>query len=164
MIKSIIFCGKGGQGILYASNIFVNVLFSNTNLYISSSDIHGLARRGGSVRSEIKYGTEVIYSPVVENADYIVDFDGNEYDNYLNLCTLETTIISAKKCNTLNNNCNFVNIDLSEIAFEKNISKKFQNMILLGFFIKFLNFEELNWRQFITSNDNYEAFIIGANS
>ena len=164
MIKSIIFCGKGGQGILYASNIFVNVLFYNTNLYISSSDIHGLARRGGSVRSEIKYGTEAIYSPVVENADYIVDFDGHEYNNYLNLCKFKATIISAKKSNPRNNNCNFVSLDLSEIALKKNISKKFQNMILLGFFIKFLNFEELNWRQFITSNDNYEAFIMGTNS
>lgn len=81
-MTNIIFCGKGGQGILFASNLFTQYLFNYTNNYISSSDIHGLVKRGGAVSSEIKFGKEFIYSPVVEDADYIVDFDGNEFLNY----------------------------------------------------------------------------------
>jgi Pyruvate/2-oxoacid:ferredoxin oxidoreductase gamma subunit len=132
-MTSIIFCGKGGQGVLYASNIFVKAIFLNTSLYVSSSDIHGLARRGGSVRSEIKYSTSTIFSPVVEKADYIVDFDGSEHSLYKSMYTSNTTIISIKQPNDLIGYCKFIVVDSSEISLQNNIPKRFQNMILLVF-------------------------------
>lgn len=33
---------------------------------------------------EVRYETEPIYSPVIECVNYIVDFDGNEYKQYIN--------------------------------------------------------------------------------
>lgn len=163
-MTNIIFCGKGGQGILYASNIFVKAIFFNTSLYVSSSDIHGLARRGGSVRSEIRYSTSTIFSPVVEKADYIVDFDGAEHILYESQCTSNTTIISIKQPNNLIGKCKFIYINLFEISSLNNIPKKFQNMILLGFLVKYLHLEKFNWHELITSSKNYEAFILGTNS
>lgn len=163
-MTSIIFCGKGGQGILYASDLFVKGIFFNTSLYVSSSDIHGLARRGGSVRSEIKYSVSTIFSPVIEKADYIVDFDGTEHFLYKSQYTSNTTIISVKQPNVLISKCNFICVDSYEISMQNNIPKKFQNMILLGFFVKYLHFENFNWHELITHNKNYEAFILGTNS
>ena len=73
---NILFCGKGGQGIIYASKIFTECIFYNSNFEICSSEIHGIVRRGGPVQAQIRINQFAIYSPVFETADYIVDFDG----------------------------------------------------------------------------------------
>lgn len=70
---NILFCGKGGQGIIYASKIFTECIFYNSNFEICSSETHGIVRRGGPVQTQIRINQSTIYSPVFETADYIVD-------------------------------------------------------------------------------------------
>lgn len=64
---SILMGGVGGQGIILASKIQAH----GNDLKIS--EIHGMAQRGGSVLTHVRYGPEV-HSPLMEagQADYII--------------------------------------------------------------------------------------------
>lgn len=161
-MTNIIFCGKGGQGILFASNLFTQYLFNYTNNYISSSDIHGLVKRGGAVSSEIKFGKEFIYSPVVEDADYIVDFDGNEFLNYQDRFKKTSTIIIPDN-KEISSSCNIIQFDLYNLLLKNHLHPQQKNMIILGYFVKILNMESPNWKKIIKSHSNYLAFLVGTN-
>jgi indolepyruvate ferredoxin oxidoreductase beta subunit len=69
---NIIIAGLGGQGVLKASDILVDAVFS-TGLDVKKSEVHGMAQRGGSVCSDIRFGPEV-FSPMVPpgEAEYLV--------------------------------------------------------------------------------------------
>ena len=74
-VKSIMIVGVGGQGTLLASRILGSV-FTARGLDVKVSEVHGMAQRGGSVVTYVKYG-ERVYSPVVDagEADYILAFE-----------------------------------------------------------------------------------------
>lgn len=69
---NIIFYGIGGQGILKASELCSNAALI-AGLHVKKSEVHGMAQRGGSVESHVRFGTEV-YSPLVPEgrADILV--------------------------------------------------------------------------------------------
>jgi len=73
--KSILIVGVGGQGVLLASQV-VSQVFKIEGYDVKVSEIHGMAQRGGSVHSMIRYGKK-IYSPLVPQgeADYILSFE-----------------------------------------------------------------------------------------
>ncbi len=75
---SILIVGVGGQGTLLASRIIGNLMLSLGN-DVKMSEVHGMAQRGGSVVTHVKYGQEVS-SPLVEKgcADYILAFENLE--------------------------------------------------------------------------------------
>ena len=160
LITNIFFCGKGGNGVLYASSIFCTVLFESTACKIISSDIHGISRRGGSVLSEVRYGTEPIYSPVIECANYIVDFDGDEYRQYTNRLSSNGKILKAFNGDT-DISDEIICIDLLSKLKEHNLPLKTSNMIILGNFVKVLGLDNLPWKNFITDKYNYLAFLLG---
>lgn len=67
--------GVGGQGTLLASRIIGNALIEQ-GYDVKMSEVHGMAQRGGSVVTYVKYG-EKVYSPIVEKAgaDIILAFE-----------------------------------------------------------------------------------------
>ena len=69
---SILFAGRGGQGVLTASLITARAFFLS-GYDVKKSDIKGIARRGGTVLSTLIAG-EKIYNPKVapETADIVV--------------------------------------------------------------------------------------------
>jgi indolepyruvate ferredoxin oxidoreductase beta subunit len=69
---SILMGGVGGQGIILASKILAHVIQAHGN-DLKISEIHGMAQRGGSVLTHVRYGPEV-HSPLIEagQADYII--------------------------------------------------------------------------------------------
>ncbi|MDW7651013.1 MAG: indolepyruvate oxidoreductase subunit beta [Bacillota bacterium] len=69
---SILMGGVGGQGIILASKILAHVIQAHGN-DLKISEIHGMAQRGGSVLTHVRYGEEV-NSPLIEagQADYII--------------------------------------------------------------------------------------------
>lgn len=73
--KSIMIVGVGGQGTLLASRIIGNALIEQ-GFDVKMSEVHGMAQRGGSVVTYVKYG-EKVYSPIVEKAgaDLILAFE-----------------------------------------------------------------------------------------
>jgi len=64
LIRSILFAGVGGQGIIKASDITCQAIMK-AGLDVKKSEIHGMAQRGGCVTSQVRYGTKV-YSPLAE--------------------------------------------------------------------------------------------------
>lgn len=83
VVKSIMIVGVGGQGTLLASRVMGNVLMRQ-GYDVKLSEVHGMAQRGGSVVTYVKYGDHV-YSPVIEKgeADLIVSFELCEAARYL---------------------------------------------------------------------------------
>lgn len=61
--KRIMLAGVGGQGILLASRILSAGLIK-AGYDVKSSEVHGMAQRGGSVVTQLSYG-EKVYSPIV---------------------------------------------------------------------------------------------------
>ena len=81
--SNILLCGVGGQGILLASEILSDVAMT-AGLDVKKSEIHGMAQRGGSVVSHVRFG-ETVYSPTVRpgDADMIISFERMETLRYL---------------------------------------------------------------------------------
>jgi len=78
-VYSITFGGIGGQGILKASEICSwAALFAG--YHVKKSEVHGMAQRGGSVESHVRFGKRV-YSPLVPmgGADVLVCFHLEEH-------------------------------------------------------------------------------------
>ncbi len=69
---SILMVGVGGQGIILASKILAQVV-QRLNFDLKISEVHGMAQRGGSVVTHLRYGTEV-HTPLIDEgeADYIM--------------------------------------------------------------------------------------------
>ncbi|HTW93137.1 MAG TPA: indolepyruvate oxidoreductase subunit beta [bacterium] len=80
---NILVCGVGGQGVLLFSNI-VSELALTAGLDVKKSEVHGMAQRGGSVTSHIRYAPKVA-SPLIEEgtADIIVAFEMMEALRYI---------------------------------------------------------------------------------
>ena len=93
MVKNIIMAGVGGQGIILASNIACGV-FLQAGFDVKKSEIHGMAQRGGSVVSHVRFGDKV-YSPVISSgsADIIVSFENMEFLRYANFINTATVLI-----------------------------------------------------------------------
>lgn len=65
--KNILIVGVGGQGTLMTSRILARVAV-NLGYDVKATEVHGMAQRGGSVVSEVRYGPKV-YSPVIKKGD-----------------------------------------------------------------------------------------------
>jgi indolepyruvate ferredoxin oxidoreductase beta subunit len=77
---NITFGGTGGQGILKAAEICGwAAMFAG--YHVKKSEVHGMAQRGGSVESHVRFGKKV-FSPVVSTggADVLVCFHPEEHD------------------------------------------------------------------------------------
>ena len=66
-IMNLFLCGVGGQGILLASEIISSACMK-AGFDVKQSEVHGMAQRGGSVISHIRFG-EKVYSPLIELGD-----------------------------------------------------------------------------------------------
>ena len=67
--------GVGGQGILLTANLLGRVA-ALAGLDVKKSEIHGMAQRGGSVASSVRFG-ENVHSPIIPagESDLLVAFD-----------------------------------------------------------------------------------------
>lgn len=74
-MKSVIFCGVGGQGVILASKVLMEVAM-NAGFDVRESEVHGMAQRGGSVECTVRFG-EKVYSPLIAkgDADFVVSFE-----------------------------------------------------------------------------------------
>lgn len=80
---NILIVGVGGQGTLLTSRILAQVAVQLGH-DVKVSEIHGMAQRGGSVVSEVRYGDK-IYSPIIKkgDADIILAFEKLEAARWL---------------------------------------------------------------------------------
>ena len=80
---NILICGVGGQGVLLFSDVLSASALA-AGLDVKKSEVHGMAQRGGSVTSHVRYAPKV-YSPLIEEgtADFLVAFEQLEALRYL---------------------------------------------------------------------------------
>ena len=80
--KSIMIVGVGGQGTLLTSRILGGITTS-AGYDVKLSEVHGMAQRGGSVVTFVRYG-EKVYEPIVEEgcADVLIAFERLEAKRY----------------------------------------------------------------------------------
>ncbi|MEZ0535819.1 indolepyruvate oxidoreductase subunit beta [Caldicellulosiruptoraceae bacterium PP1] len=175
MTKSILVVGVGGQGNLLLSRILGDVFLSK-GFDVKISEVHGMAQRGGSVVTYVKFG-EKIYSPLIEKneADFILAFEkleGLRWIDYLKddgvliLNDYEIppmSVISgiSKYPDVISilekQNLNYKLVDLNSVVNKLN-SSRVMNIALLGYFSKYFDFSEQDWIDAIKRNIK-EKFI-----
>jgi indolepyruvate ferredoxin oxidoreductase, beta subunit len=74
-IMSISLVGVGGQGILLTSDVLARTA-ALAGLDVKKSEVHGMAQRGGSVISQVRFGPKV-HGPIVPDgeSDILVAFE-----------------------------------------------------------------------------------------
>lgn len=163
--RSILFVGVGGQGIILASKILTEGLVKS-GYDVKMSEVHGMAQRGGSVTTQVRYGSKV-YSPLIGEgqADVIVAFEKveaarwlqylkpggvlvvNDYEIYSVPVLIGTEQYPEGIIEKLKDKIpNTIVVDAASIA--ENLGNiKAQNIVLLGALIKALGLHELGWEQ-----------------
>jgi indolepyruvate ferredoxin oxidoreductase beta subunit len=86
-------CGVGGQGVLFASKVIGRAAMLS-GLNVLSSEVHGMAQRGGVVTSTVVMGDE--WSPLIGkgDADIILGFEPSETLRALDRGSKDTYIIT----------------------------------------------------------------------
>lgn len=183
--KNVMIVGVGGQGTLLTSRIIGKAALSE-GLDVKISEVHGMAQRGGSVVTFVRFG-EKVNEPVVEEgqADVIIAFERLEalrYSHFLkkdgvlvvNDTKIEpmTVVIGALEypegiLEGLAKDHTLRSVDGKKIAIELGNSKVL-NSVVLGFAAKDIGFDEGVWLKTIeetvpqkTIGINKEAFLLG---
>ncbi len=164
---NILICGTGGQGILLFSDILAMVAMRE-GFDVKKSEVHGMAQRGGSVVSHLRFGKKV-YSPLIAegNADFICSLEKLEALRYIHFLSPKGILI----VDTLE--IEPLPALIGEVQYPKEIEERLQqrvkkvyfipafqmakelgearaqNMILLGFLSKFLPFKEESYKDVI---------------
>jgi indolepyruvate ferredoxin oxidoreductase beta subunit len=83
MTTNVLLAGVGGQGIILASEVIAAAAAAN-GLDVKKSEVHGMAQRGGSVVTHVRFGDRV-FSPLVAEgeAHFLVSFEAMETLRYL---------------------------------------------------------------------------------
>lgn len=166
---NVVICGVGGQGIILASNVFCSTAFLEGH-DVKKSEVHGMAQRGGSVITHVRFGKKV-YSPLIEEGtgDFILAFEKLEALRYIHyLKKGGRVLVNDREIPPMS-------VLVGTASYPKNIEKKLKkhgttyfidaatialelgnirvvNIILLGVLSKFVGFKKESWEQAITSN------------
>jgi indolepyruvate ferredoxin oxidoreductase, beta subunit len=84
---NFLLAGVGGQGTILASDVLAEVALA-AGLDVKKSEVHGMAQRGGSVNTHVRWNAGRVYSPLVGEgeADILLAFEEAEalrYASYL---------------------------------------------------------------------------------
>ena len=82
-VFNILISGVGGQGVLLTSKVIAEAALL-AGLDVKQSEVHGMAQRGGSVLSQVRFGDKV-FSPIVSEgeANLLIGFEPLETARYL---------------------------------------------------------------------------------
>ena len=91
--KNIMIVGVGGQGTLLTSRI-LGKLAVGAGYDVKLSEVHGMAQRGGSVVTFVRYGEQVA-EPIVEEgqADVLIAFEKLEALRYLHFLKKDGVVV-----------------------------------------------------------------------
>ncbi|MDO5688669.1 MAG: indolepyruvate oxidoreductase subunit beta [Tissierellia bacterium] len=91
--KNIMIVGVGGQGTLLTSRVLGGVILE-AGYDVKISEVHGMAQRGGSVVTFVRYGDQVA-EPIVEEgcADILIAFEKLEAQRYAHFLAEDGVLI-----------------------------------------------------------------------
>lgn len=183
--KNIMIVGVGGQGTLLTSRILGGVILE-AGFDVKLSEVHGMAQRGGSVVTFVRFGQKVA-EPIVEEgqADVLIAFERLEalrYAHYLKkdgiliindqrIDPMPVVIGAASYPKNIIENLekkyNVIRVDAMKEAKRLGNQKIF-NVIILGIAARHMEFTKDEWLQVIedtvppkTIEMNKKAFELG---
>lgn len=184
-VKNIMIVGVGGQGTLLTSRILGNLAVRG-GYDVKLSEVHGMAQRGGSVVTFVRYGQQVA-EPIVEEgqADVLIAFEKLEALRYLHFLKEDgvvivndwridpiTVVTRAAQypegvISILREAGKTVVVEATKAAKEMGAPKAF-NVIVLGAAARYVGFEKEDWIKVIketvppkTVEVNLKAFEAG---
>ncbi len=183
--KNIMIVGAGGQGTLLTSRILGNMT-RKAGYDVKISEVHGMAQRGGSVVTFVRYG-EQVYEPIVEEgcADVLIAFERLEALRYAHFLKKDGVLIvndvrmdpmpvaigaaqyPENIIENLSSKYNVVSVDAAAVAKEVGNPRTF-NVVIIGVAAKRMAFTKEDWLEVIkatvppkTIELNVKAFEAG---
>ena len=184
-VKSVLFVGVGGQGTILASKILTIGLIEN-GYDVKMSEVHGMSQRGGSVSTQVRFGSKV-YSPIIGegSADILVSFEEMEAARYakflkkdgkivVNTSRIPSMPILSGACqypegvlDALKEKVPVMALDATQIASDLG-NPKSANVVLLGALIQAMELHDIDWKSIIAKtvknnfvDINLQAFEAG---
>ena len=165
--KNILLVGVGGQGTILASKVLAAGLIK-AGYDVKMSEVHGMAQRGGSVTTQIRYGKKV-YSPIIGEgqAEIIVAFEMMEAQRWIDHLKPGGKIVvnnyAIPSVPILIGEAEYpdgILEDLKEkvetttvinaIGVAKELGNvRIQNIVMLGSLVKALDLDEMDWEEVI---------------
>ena len=184
---NIMVVGVGGQGTLLTSRIIGKTAL-NAGYDVKLSEVHGMAQRGGSVVTFVRFG-EKVYEPVVEegDADVLIAFERLEALRYLhylkkdgvlivNDCRIDPMTVVTGAAEYPENILEDVSskrktVVINGLEIAKNLgNSKVLNSVVLGASAQYIGFTEEEWLEVLTKTVppktveiNKQAFLAGKN-
>lgn len=163
MTKSLLLVGVGGQGTILVSKILSEGLLEE-GYDVKMSEIHGMAQRGGSVTTQIRFG-EKVYSPTINKgeADVLVSFEKLEATRYVGQLKKGGTLIVNEEeqyplpvlagletypegiMEELNKKIENIVSTNARVIAEEIGEPRSQNIVMLGLIVKALGLENIDW-------------------
>ena len=183
--KNIMIVGVGGQGTLLTSRILGGITVE-AGYDVKLSEVHGMAQRGGSVVTFVRYG-EKVAEPIVEEgqADLLIAFEMLEAKRYAHFLKKDGVLVVNEQridpitvvtgaatypegiVEELEKEYSVLKIDAMDEALKLGNSKVF-NIIVLGMAAKHMDFSKEDWLKVIektvppkTVEMNKKAFLLG---
>ena len=183
--KNILLVGVGGQGTILTSKILSTSLL-NAGYDVKMSEIHGMAQRGGSVSTQVRYG-EHVNSPIIGRgeADILIAFEKMEAMRWVEFLSksgklivndyeIESAPILAGKetypegvLETLSKKTSTLVIPATKMAMEMG-NIRVMNIIMLGVLVKQAGLASIDWKKEMNNlikpkfvDINLKAFDLG---
>lgn len=188
MTKNIMIVGVGGQGTLLTSRILGGIMV-DAGYEVKLSEVHGMAQRGGSVVTFVRYG-DTVAEPIVEEgqADVLIAFERLEALRYAHFLKKDgvlivndqridpiTVVTGAAQypeqiLKNLKKEYTVYSINAQKKALELGNPRVF-NIIVLGMAARHMDFDREEWLKVIektvppkTVEINKKAFLLGYQS
>ena len=158
--------GVGGQGIILTADLLAKTA-AIAGYDVKKSEIHGMAQRGGSVTSQVRFGRSVA-SPIIQEgtADILVSFDrleairnagilakgGTALVNDLYLVPVTVSSGQQKAVDDLDGKVkksfkSLILVDAMKVATEQVGNARTMNMVIAGALSALCPFKESEWIQ-----------------
>ena len=151
-MNNVLFCGTGGQGVLKAAEI-CGLAALLEGFHVKKSEVHGMAQRGGSVESHLRFG-DAVFAPLISpgDTDYLVCFHADEEKRLRHYLRPEGVSF----------------LPFLEAYAQSGIDGRFLNTYFLGILSAHLPMSQENWLTALTDTftraqeKNREVFLQGA--
>ncbi len=167
-VKNVLLSGVGGQGTVLASKILSAGLI-DAGYDVKMSEVHGMAQRGGSVITQVRYG-EKVHSPILGkgDVDVLVSFETMEALRYLDFLKPDGKLVvndyEMPSAPILTGRVDYPENIIDDIKEKVDVTvikavdiarglgnEKVMNVVLLGALIKALQIEDdIDWEKVVS--------------
>jgi len=150
-VTNIVVAGIGGQGVLRATDIVAEAAFL-AGYDVKKTEVHGMSQRGGSVVSDVRFGSRILSPMVPEGeADFLVVLEPTQEEPNRHRLKPDGTVIGCDR------------IDVTSLPNPRTL-----NVALLGLLSRHLNIAVEAWHEAVGRcfpshlySVNVEAFELG---